>query len=125
MQAAFVFGFIVLGSFGYETYKGDTSSPQQGTEQLSQNNNLQRVEVTVQDQNTSQPIENVSVQIVFQGPPVKKMTDRNGYVELEIPTRDSVQLTLSHGDYKTTTEILNLQTSPNTTKVLYLDPVTP
>ena len=49
------------------------------------------------------------------------MTDRNGYVEVQIPSRKTAQITLIRTGFKTARETINLTTDPNTTRILYLD----
>lgn len=124
-KATFVFVLIVVGGFSYETLYDGFLVAQSGNNQASDSADLNQVEVTVLDRSTSQPIESVELQIVFEGPPVLKRTDRNGYVEIKIPARDSVQLTLTHGNYETATETINLRTDSNTTRILYLDSLNP
>ena len=88
-----------------------------------QSNNLVRVNVTVLNRLTSQPVGDVKVQMIFDGPPAAMMTDRNGYFEISIPSRKTAQLTLAKDGFFTIREMINLETNPDTTRVIYIDPV--
>lgn len=116
------FLILVLGVSGVEQLDG-VSLFSQGDEQNYQADIIQNVAITIHDRATSQPIENVSIQIIFDGPPVTKMTDRNGYVSIDIPSRDSVQMVMTHKGYITAREIINLATDPNTNRIVYLDSI--
>lgn len=124
-KAAFAFVLIAAGVSGFEILGEDFPLLTQSSQQSFDSQDLRNIAITIHDRNTSQPIESVEIQIIFDGPPVRKMTDRNGYTEIDIPTRDSVQLILTHQDYQTARESINLNTDPNTNRILYMDSNTP
>ncbi|WP_072619957.1 hypothetical protein [Spirulina major] len=117
-KAVFVFIVLVTGYAGWEQIKTGNVLP--ASQQESQQN-LQSINITVQDRQTLQPVENVSARIVFDGPPVQKMSDRNGYFEIQIPPRKSATVTLTKDGFITAQETINLETDPSTTRVLYMD----
>lgn len=120
----FAFILLVSGVAGVDLLSNNPSILQ-GGDQPSSSSEFQNIAITIHDRNTSQPIEGVEIQIIFDGPPVAKMTDRNGYVSINIPARDSVQLILTHQGYETARETINLRTDPDTNRILYLDSKAP
>lgn len=117
-KAVFVFIVLVAGYAGFDQLKTGFLLP--GGQQEAQQS-LQSINITVQDRETMQPLENVSVRIVFDGPPVQKMSDRNGYFEIKIPPRQTATITLTKNGFVTAQETINLETDPSTTRVLYMD----
>ncbi|MBE9067292.1 hypothetical protein IQ260_11565 [Leptolyngbya cf. ectocarpi LEGE 11479] len=124
-QASFVFIAIVLGVFGYDNLTQNISSNSDISGELTSEESLQKVQITVLDRQTQESIENVNLRFTINGPSVDKITDRKGYIELLMPPRDSVEVTFSHPDYGVSKEIINLQTDPETTRVIYLNSSTP
>ncbi|NEP18667.1 MAG: hypothetical protein F6J97_17480 [Leptolyngbya sp. SIO4C1] len=122
-RAIFAFIVIVLGVSGFELTQEMFDLSNGRNIESPENKKLQKVQITVRDSQTRAPVENVRLQIVFSGPPVEKTTDRNGYIEIEIPPRDSVQITFLSRDYITTTETINLEADPGNTRVIELDPL--
>ncbi|HYW19353.1 MAG TPA: hypothetical protein VE956_08575 [Nodularia sp. (in: cyanobacteria)] len=118
-KALFVFIAIVAGVAGYESLQ-QTQTVINPSNQVSTSSDLQNISLTVLTRD-SQPIPNVEVKIISDGPPDSKMTDRNGYIEVQIPTRRTAQITLIRQGFKTARETINLTTDPNTTRILYLD----
>ncbi|MEO0349076.1 MAG: hypothetical protein AAF282_03385 [Cyanobacteria bacterium P01_A01_bin.15] len=126
VKSSFSFLFIVLGVSGYDYLtQNSVFQYENATDFLSQQENLQKVQITVRDRVSQEPIENVSLDFIIDGPSVEKVTDRKGYVELEMPPRDSVEVTFNKSDYELTRETINLTTDPNATRVIYLDPKAP
>ncbi|MEA5582236.1 hypothetical protein VB620_12900 [Nodularia harveyana UHCC-0300] len=119
-KALFVFIAIVAGIAGYESLQKTSQTATDSSNQVSTSSDLQNISLTVLTRD-SQPIPNVEVKIISDGPPDSKMTDRNGYTEVQIPTRRTAQITLIRQGFKTARETINLTTDPNTTRILYLD----
>lgn len=97
----------------------ESSSPASKTPDLTS------VNIIVRTKKGSQPLEDVTVQIISKGAPTDKTTDSNGYVEIQIPNRGSVEIILSKNGYRNKKQIINLETDPNTNKTLYIEPVQP
>lgn len=123
-KATFAFILLVAGVSGVDLLSSNPSILR-GSEQSYNSSELQNIAITIHDRSTSQPVGNVEIQIIFDGPPVTKMTDRNGYTSIDIPSRDSVQLVLTHQSYETARETINLRTDPDTNRILYLDSKAP
>ncbi len=119
-KALFVF-IATVGTVGvYESLQKNSQPFSQPSEQVSKTSDLKNISLTVFTRD-SQPLVNVEVKIISDGPPDSKMTDRNGYVEVQIPSRKTAQITLMRQGFKTIRETINLTTDPNTTRILYLD----
>lgn len=121
VKAIIVFIFIVLGVASWNYIKANLN-PSIPAMQYFRNSTYQRIGVTVINRETSQPIENVTVQIIFDGPPVQKMTNRSGYFEISIPVRETVEVILTKQGFKTARESIGLEVDPDNTILLYLDP---
>lgn len=121
VQAIIAFIFIVFGvaSWNYIQANPNQSIPAM---QYLRNSKYKRRGVTVINRETSQPIEKVTVQIIFDGPPVQKMTNRSGYFEISIPVRETVEVILTKQGFKTARESIGLEVDPDNTILLYLDP---
>jgi len=72
-----------------------------------------KVDLTVIDIETKQPISDINVYFLSKGSPATKMTDDNGYTSIEIPERGDIQVTLSKSGYKTKNFTINLETDKN------------
>lgn len=119
-KALFVFIATVATVGVYEGLQKNSQPFSQPSEQVSKTSDLKNISLTVFTRD-SQPLANVEVKIISDGPPDSKMTDRNGYVEVQIPSRKTAQITLMRQGFKTIRETINLTTDPNTTRILYLD----
>lgn len=72
-----------------------------------------KVDLTVTDIETKQPISYIEVSFLSKGSRTRKRTDYNGYTSIEIPERGDIQVTLSKFGYKTKTFTINLETDKN------------
>lgn len=79
------------------------------------------VNLKIRNKLNGSPIANVDVEVSPDGPPEVKKTDSNGYVEIKIPTRKSVEVRLSQKDYRNEMYMVNLQNDPGTTKTFYME----
>lgn len=112
----------VAGPKGLEVISNltkDSSSP------ASKTSDLTKVNVIVRTKKGSQPVTEVDVAIISKGPPTTKTTDSNGYVEIQIPSRETVEVILSKEGYGNKKYLINLVTDPDTNKTLYIEPVQP
>jgi hypothetical protein len=80
------------------------------------------VSIMVRDNSNENLMANVDVEISSDGPPEFKKTDANGYVEIKIPTRKTVEIRLIQKDYNSERYMVNLQNDPKTTKTFYMEP---
>lgn len=122
-KSAFAFLFIVAGISASDLLSKNpgllSSLPKQ-----SVSTPLQISRTIYNRQN--QPIKDVQVQVIFDGPPVQLMTDRNGYFQLEIPAgKKRLQVILTKENFEIAREEVNLEADPNFNKIIYLDPIKP
>jgi hypothetical protein len=109
------------------TKDSSSSNPisKESSSSASKTPDLTSVNIIVRTKKGSQPLEDVTVQIISKGAPTDKTTDSNGYVEIQIPNRGSVEIILSKDGYRNKKQIINLATDPDTNKTLYIEPVQP
>lgn len=122
-KALFAFIGIVGLIAGYETLQS-TNPAKELISQSSKTPDLKDVNIIVRTRET-QPVANVKVEIISKGPPTSKTTDSNGYVEIQIPSRETVEIILSKPGYENAKYLINLATDPNTTRTLPIKPVAP
>ena len=84
-----------------------------------QDSNLTNVQLLIETE-ANEPIQNAKVQFNSKGAPTSKFSTSSGYVEIEIPQRESVEIKISKDNYQTLIEIINLETDPNTNKKFQL-----
>ncbi|NEP13959.1 MAG: hypothetical protein F6K14_27905 [Symploca sp. SIO2C1] len=63
----------------------------------------------------NEPIKGVRVQFIFDGAPVSELTDSKGYVRMEIPIIEYVNVLLTKNGFKTSLETINLKAKINET----------
>lgn len=97
----------------------DSSSP------ASKTSDLTDVNINVRTKKGSQSVAEVKVEIISKGPTTPKITDSSGYVEIQIPSRKTVEVILSKSGYNNERYYINLETDPNTNRTLYIEPVQP
>ena len=97
----------------------DSSSPSAKTPDLTD------VNINVKTKKGSQAVAEVNVEIISKGPTNSKITDNYGYVEIQIPSRKTVEVILSKPGYNNARYYINLETDPNTNKTLYIEPIQP
>lgn len=79
------------------------------------------VNITIRDKLEQKRVPDVAVEIISNGPPNIKTSDSNGYFELQVPKRKSVEIFLSKDGYKSERYMVNLQTDPDTAKTFYIE----
>jgi len=80
-----------------------------------------KVDLSVTDIETKQPISYIEVSFLSKGSRTRKMTDYHGYTSIEIPERGDIQVTLRKIGYKTKTFTINLETDKNRTRYQYME----
>jgi len=63
----------------------------------------------------NQPLEQVQVQFIFDGAPAPRFTNTDGYVRIEIPKRDNVNVLLVKEGFEDINREINLTADPNDT----------
>jgi len=122
-KSAFAFLFIVVGISVSDLLSKNPGLLSSLTKQ-SISTPLQISRTVYNRQN--QPIKDVNVQVIFDGPPVQLMTDRNGYFQLEIPAgKKRLQVILTKENFEIAREEINLEADPNFNKIIYLDSIKP
>lgn len=124
-KALFAFIGIVSLIAGYEELKSNPKSVNELVKPDSKTPDLKDVNINVRTKKGSQPVAEVTVAIISKGPPTTKTTDSNGYVEIQIPSRGTVEVILSKEGYGNQKYLINLVTDPDTNKTLYIEPVAP
>jgi hypothetical protein len=66
-------------------------------------------------------VSEVEVIIISEGAPIRKVSDRNGYIELELPERKSVDVLLQKAGFKPTKETIDLRVDPSKTRPILLE----
>lgn len=96
--------------------------PEQGEEDSSQNlNSLVNVEIIVVS-DTNEPLENVEVRFVSKGSPEVRRTNTDGFAQIQIPSRDDIEITLSKDEFRTARHNLNLNNDSGRTRTYYMQP---
>jgi hypothetical protein len=99
---------------------GTSPSPSNGSSISNKSDELMRIGLLVQTKQ-GYTVGEVEVIVVSKGAPTRKVSDRNGYIEIEIPKRKSVEVLFQKSGFKPTREIINLEVDPATTKKILLE----
>lgn len=81
--------------------------------------NLLNVDLIVQTEQ-GEPIEGVEVTFTSKGAPEVKPTNTSGFVQLQIPNRDDIEIRLSRTGFKPATYTINLKNDPQRTRKFQL-----
>ncbi|MBD2635765.1 carboxypeptidase regulatory-like domain-containing protein [Limnothrix sp. FACHB-881] len=97
------------------------SSQPEATNDSSQNipKKLVNIDIVIESE-SSTPLENVEIRFLFKGAPEVRRTNTDGFVQIEIPERTTVDITLSKEGFKTAQYTINLENDPNRTRVYRL-----
>ena len=87
---------------------------------IPDDNSLVEVEFIVQGKD-NQPIEGAKIQFIFKGPPEIRFTNTDGYVRINIPSRDDIDITLSKEGFETINKTINLKADPSRTRTFILE----
>ncbi|NET55461.1 MAG: hypothetical protein F6K47_04490 [Symploca sp. SIO2E6] len=82
---------------------------------ITSSDTLVKVELLVQTED-NQPIQDAKIQFISRGSPTTKYTTVNGYAEIKIPFRESVEINITKEGYETFVDIINLEVDPDTNK---------
>lgn len=103
----FLFGLAVAGLVNIDDLPSLSEDPNGG--------NYVDVQILVQTDD-NQPIQDAKVQFISRGAPTTKYTTSSGYAEIEITSRESVEINVSKDGYMTLVEIINLEVDPDRNK---------
>ena len=81
-----------------------------------------KIAIIIESTNTAKVLENVEVRFVSKGSPEIRMTDTNGFTQIEIPSREDIEITLSKKGFKTAKYTVNLNNDPQKTRTFRLEP---
>lgn len=81
--------------------------------------NLLNVDLIVQTEQ-GEPVEEVGVTFTSKGAPEVKRTNTSGFVQLQIPSRDDIEIRLSKTGFKSATYTVNLKNDPQRTRTFQL-----
>ena len=68
----------------------------------------------------NQPLRQVAVMVITNSAPILEFTDRNGYVNIQIPTAKNIDVVLSKEGFQTVRQALDLETKLNKTRKIYM-----
>lgn len=80
-----------------------------------------QVEFNIYSKDTNDPIERAEVQFIFDGAPEPRVTNTDGYVRIEIPTRDDVDVIIKKEGFLDLNRTINLAADPNRTVIYFLE----
>jgi hypothetical protein len=115
-------GIGALGLIGIGTMFGEQLFSKDNIQLANDQPEYVPVKLVVLNQQND-PIEGVDVQFIFEGSPAARITDTDGFVGIEIPKRDAVQVILRKKGFKTINRNLNLQIDPKTTITYQMEQV--
>lgn len=107
-------GFIEIPKFNQQQTTGKNISQEIATE-------LVNVDIIVES-DASKPLKNVEVRFVSKGSPEVRRTNTDGFTQIEIPSRDNIEITLSKEGFEGARHTLNLKNDANRTRTYYLKP---
>lgn len=67
------------------------------------------------------PVSGAEIRFVFEGAPISKYTDKNGYTSIQLPKRDDVEVVLSKQDFVTQRININLLVESGRVRTIYLE----
>lgn len=78
--------------------------------------------IVLSDEANLKPIENVEIRFISKGSPEVRRTNTDGFTQIDIPTRQDIEITLSKEGFKQSRYTLNLNNDPKRTRTYYLKP---
>ncbi len=113
--AAFtIAGLVEIPKLNQQQTTGQNTSQEIATE-------LVNVDIIVES-DAAKPLKNVEVRFVSKGSPEVRRTNTDGFTQIEIPSRDNIEITLSKEGFEAARHTLNLNNDPNRTRTYYLKP---
>lgn len=67
-----------------------------------------------------EPIKGVSIRFSYQGSPTERITTDDGYAQIEIPSTEDIEVTISKEGYETRKHIINLKIDPGRNRTYQL-----
>jgi hypothetical protein len=80
-----------------------------------------KIGIIIESANTAKVLENVEVRFVSKGSPETRMTDTQGFAQIEIPSREDIEITLSKKGFKTAKFTTNLNNDSQKTRTYRLE----
>lgn len=80
-----------------------------------------KIGIIIESANTEKVLEKVEVRFVSKGSPENRMTDTQGFTQIEIPSTEDIEITLSKKGFKTAKYTINLNTDPKKTRTYRLE----
>lgn len=97
---------------------------------FSESKNLETIELPSEDQRLTvhfdvreeneNSLSDAEVRFAFEGAPILKRTDHNGYTLIELPKRDGIEVTVRKQGFVTKRLNVNLLADPRTIRTIYL-----
>ena len=84
--------------------------------------NSVKVGIIIESVNTAKILDNVEVRFVSTGSSETRMTDTQGFTQIEIPSREDIEITLSKKGFKTAKYTINLNNDRQKTRTFRLEP---
>ena len=81
-----------------------------------------KIGIIIESTNTAKVLENVEVRFVSKGSPESRMTDTQGFAQIEIPSTEDIEITLSKKGFKIAKYTINLNNDPKKTRTYRLEP---
>ena len=79
------------------------------------------VDFLIYSKDGNEPLERAEVQFIFNGAPEPRLTNSDGYVRVEIPKRDDIDVVIKKEGFKDLNRTINLLADPNRTITYFLD----
>jgi hypothetical protein len=80
-----------------------------------------KIAIIIESINTAKVLENVEVRFVSKGSPETRMTNTDGFTQIEIPSREDIEITLSKKGFKSAKYTINLNNDPQKTRTYRLE----
>lgn len=80
-----------------------------------------KIGIIIESANTEKVLEKVEVRFVSKGSPENRMTDTQGFTQIEIPSTEDIEITLSKKGFKTAKYTINLNNDPKKTRTYRLE----
>ena len=99
----------------------EKQTPGKESSQKGESNSV-KIGIIIESVNTAKILDNVEVRFVSKGSPETRMTDTQGFTQIEIPSREDIEITLSKKGFKTAKYTINLNNDPQKTRTFRLEP---
>jgi len=89
------------------------------SDQVIEESKTVEVKFNIYSKDTNDPLERAEVQFIFDGAPAPRFTNSDGYVRIEIPNRNDVDVVIKKEGFYDLNRTINLKADPNRT-ITYL-----